>query len=112
MRAPGSGAALQQFAATRVPLRPRGEVLAGSPPTQFIEVPEDRGILPQSGQSLEQQRGLAARAEYPRRKFAAAVLFGLGHLGAVAAELPLTTPLVMRTVALNAAGGIVFGWLS
>lgn len=40
-----------------------------------------------------------------------AVLFGLGHLGAVAAEMPLTPLVVFRTVLLNALGGTVFGWL-
>jgi membrane protease YdiL (CAAX protease family) len=40
-----------------------------------------------------------------------AVLFGVGHLPAVAATTPLTTPLVVRTVALNAAAGVVYGWL-
>jgi hypothetical protein len=41
----------------------------------------------------------------------AAVLFGVGHLPAVSAIAPLTSMLVMRTVLLNALGGIVFGWL-
>lgn len=40
-----------------------------------------------------------------------AVLFGAGHLGVVAAHMPLTTEVVVRTVALNAAGGAAFGWL-
>ncbi|HEX6925534.1 MAG TPA: CPBP family intramembrane glutamic endopeptidase [Longimicrobiaceae bacterium] len=41
----------------------------------------------------------------------AAVLFGAGHLGAVAAEVALTPLIVARTVALNSIGGVVFGWL-
>lgn len=41
----------------------------------------------------------------------AALLFGAGHLPAVAAMVPLTPSLVVRTVALNALGGLVFGWL-
>jgi membrane protease YdiL (CAAX protease family) len=41
----------------------------------------------------------------------AAVLFGMGHLPAAAVQWPLTTMVVMRIVMLNAAGGIVFGWL-
>ncbi len=41
----------------------------------------------------------------------AAILFGLGHLPALAAVVPLTTVLVLRTVFLNALGGVVFGWL-
>ena len=40
-----------------------------------------------------------------------ALLFGVGHLGAAAALTPLTPALVARTVLLNSAGGIVFGWL-
>ena len=40
-----------------------------------------------------------------------AVAFGVGHLPAVAALTPLTTPLILRTVGLNALGGLVFGWL-
>jgi hypothetical protein len=41
----------------------------------------------------------------------AALLFGIAHLPAMAAALPLTGALVVRTVALNALGGLVFGWL-
>jgi membrane protease YdiL (CAAX protease family) len=41
----------------------------------------------------------------------AAVLFGLGHLPAVSALVPLTTLVVIRTVVLNAVGGVIFGWL-
>lgn len=41
----------------------------------------------------------------------AAVVFGLLHLPAVSAEVALTGPVVARTVALNALGGIAFGWL-
>ena len=41
----------------------------------------------------------------------AAVLFGLGHLPTLALILPLTTLVVIRTVLLNAIGGIIFGWL-
>lgn len=41
----------------------------------------------------------------------AALLFGVGHVPAAAAQWPLTTMVVLRTVVLNAAGGIVFGWL-
>lgn len=40
-----------------------------------------------------------------------ALLFGLLHLPALAAALPLTPLLIARTVALNALGGIVYGWL-
>ncbi|MEX2571525.1 MAG: CPBP family intramembrane glutamic endopeptidase [Gemmatimonadota bacterium] len=41
----------------------------------------------------------------------AAIAFGLAHLPAVAAAAPLTTPLILRTVSLNAIGGLIFGWL-
>lgn len=40
-----------------------------------------------------------------------AVAFGLGHLPAVAAAVPLTSIVAIRTVLLNAVGGIIFGWL-
>jgi hypothetical protein len=40
-----------------------------------------------------------------------AILFGVAHLPALAALVPLTTMLVIRTVLLNAIGGILFGWL-
>lgn len=41
----------------------------------------------------------------------AALLFGAGHLGAVAAMVPLTTAVVVRTLVLNALAGVAFGWL-
>lgn len=41
----------------------------------------------------------------------AAILFGLGHLPALAAMVPLTTIIVIRTVFLNFIGGVLFGWL-
>ncbi|ELZ88312.1 CPBP family intramembrane glutamic endopeptidase [Haloferax sulfurifontis] len=40
-----------------------------------------------------------------------AVLFGLGHLPALAQSVDLTTALIARTVLLNAVAGILFGWL-
>lgn len=40
-----------------------------------------------------------------------ALVFALAHLPAVAQMAPLSPALVARTVALNALGGIVFGWL-
>ena len=40
-----------------------------------------------------------------------AVLFGVGHLPALAATLGLTPALVARTIILNAIAGIGFGWL-
>ena len=41
----------------------------------------------------------------------AAVLFGLGHLPALAQAVTLTPVLVVRTVLLNAVAGVIFGWL-
>jgi membrane protease YdiL (CAAX protease family) len=41
----------------------------------------------------------------------ASILFGLGHLPAVATIIPITTLVVIRTVLLNSIGGIIFGWL-
>jgi membrane protease YdiL (CAAX protease family) len=41
----------------------------------------------------------------------AALLFGIGHLPALAALVTLTPVVVIRTVLLNALGGLVFGWL-
>jgi hypothetical protein len=41
----------------------------------------------------------------------AAVVFGAGHLPAVAAATPLTAAVIARTVLLNSIGGVVFGWL-
>jgi hypothetical protein len=42
---------------------------------------------------------------------ASAVMFGVGHLPALASTFGLTTPLIVRTVLLNAIVGIVLGWL-
>ncbi|SEP18448.1 CAAX protease self-immunity [Halogranum amylolyticum] len=41
----------------------------------------------------------------------AAVLFGLGHLPALAQSVDLTPALIARTVLLNAVAGVLFGWL-
>jgi hypothetical protein len=41
----------------------------------------------------------------------AALLFGLGHLPALASMVTLTPLVVIRTILLNAFGGILFGWL-
>lgn len=40
-----------------------------------------------------------------------AIVFGVAHLPALAAAVPLTPLMVARTIALNALGGLVFGWL-
>lgn len=41
----------------------------------------------------------------------AALIFGAGHLPALAQTTALTTVAVLRTVGLNALGGFAFGWL-
>lgn len=43
--------------------------------------------------------------------FAAALLFGLGHLPATAALAPLSAALIIRAIVLNGTAGIVFGAL-
>lgn len=40
-----------------------------------------------------------------------AVAFGVGHLPALASMFELTTPIIVRTIALNALVGIALGWL-
>lgn len=40
-----------------------------------------------------------------------AVLFGVGHIPALAQAVSLTPALVARTVLLNAVAGFLFGWL-
>jgi hypothetical protein len=41
----------------------------------------------------------------------AAILFGLGHLPAMAGMVELTPLIIFRTIFLNALGGLLFGWL-
>lgn len=41
----------------------------------------------------------------------AAILFGVGHLPALAGIVVLTPLLIFRTILLNALGGLLFGWL-
>ncbi|MGF7118596.1 CPBP family intramembrane glutamic endopeptidase [Methanobacterium oryzae] len=41
----------------------------------------------------------------------AAVIFGIGHLPTVMAITTLTPLVIIRTIVLNAVGGIIFGWL-
>jgi membrane protease YdiL (CAAX protease family) len=41
----------------------------------------------------------------------AAVLFGIGHLPAMASLVELTPLIIFRTILLNALGGMIFGWL-
>ncbi|UMZ74386.1 CPBP family intramembrane glutamic endopeptidase [Natranaerofaba carboxydovora] len=40
-----------------------------------------------------------------------AIVFGIGHLPAMASLVPLNAIIIIRTVLLNAIGGVVFGWL-
>jgi len=40
-----------------------------------------------------------------------ALLFGIGHLPAMASMVTLTPLIIFRTVLLNALGGLLFGWL-
>ncbi|NOH03383.1 MAG: CPBP family intramembrane metalloprotease [Chloroflexi bacterium] len=55
--------------------------------------------------------GKPTRAVFWIANILAAIIFGLGHLPAMATILPLTTLVVIRTVLLNMIGGITFGWL-
>jgi len=59
------------------------------------------------------QRGRGA--PYPALVWAAiilaALLFGIGHLPAMASLVALTPIIIFRTVLLNALGGVIFGWL-
>lgn len=41
----------------------------------------------------------------------AAIIFGAGHLPALMSITTLTPLLIIRTITLNALGGIIFGWL-
>lgn len=41
----------------------------------------------------------------------AAILFGVGHLPALAGIVVLTPLIIFRTILLNALGGLLFGWL-
>ncbi|WP_248612275.1 CPBP family intramembrane glutamic endopeptidase [Methanobacterium alcaliphilum] len=41
----------------------------------------------------------------------AAIIFGAGHLPAVMSLTTLTPMVIIRTILLNAVGGIIFGWL-
>ena len=43
--------------------------------------------------------------------FLAAIIFGAGHLPAVASITTLTPILIARIIILNAIGGVIFGWL-
>ncbi|MFC7081345.1 CPBP family intramembrane glutamic endopeptidase [Halorussus caseinilyticus] len=57
------------------------------------------------------ERATLARSSAWTAILLSAVLFGVGHLPALATVTEPTTELVVRTVALNAVAGIGFGWL-
>jgi hypothetical protein len=57
------------------------------------------------------KEGSASPAIFWGAIIVAAVLFGIGHLPALANMVALTPLLVIRTILLNALGGILFGWL-
>ncbi len=56
-------------------------------------------------------QGLPSSALVWTANILAALLFGIGHLPALAALITLTPLIVIRTVLLNALGGVLFGWL-
>jgi membrane protease YdiL (CAAX protease family) len=43
--------------------------------------------------------------------FLAAILFGIAHLPALGGMVQLITIIIIRTVLLNAIGGVFYGWL-
>jgi membrane protease YdiL (CAAX protease family) len=60
---------------------------------------------------LQRGRGKPAEGVMWGAIVLAAILFGIAHLPAVAAIAPLNSAIVMRTILLNAVGGVVYGWL-
>lgn len=57
------------------------------------------------------EEGKPASADMWSAIIIAAVIFGIGHLPAVMAITTLTPLVIVRTIILNAVGGIIFGWL-
>lgn len=55
--------------------------------------------------------GKPTRAVFWIANVLAAILFGLGHLPATAALIPLTPLVITRAIVLNGLGGIAFGYL-
>ena len=55
--------------------------------------------------------GRPAAGAFWTANLGAAILFGLGHLPATAALVPLTSFVVLRAIVLNGIGGVVFGHL-
>lgn len=58
-----------------------------------------------------QAPGRPAAGAFWTANLGAAILFGLGHLPATAALVPLTSFVVLRAIVLNGIGGVVFGHL-
>jgi len=54
---------------------------------------------------------LPSAAAFWAANLLAAILFGLGHLPATAALVPLSKIVVLRAVVLNGFAGIIFGYL-
>jgi membrane protease YdiL (CAAX protease family) len=63
------------------------------------------------GARITRARGQPGPAVMWTANVLAAVLFGLGHLPATAAVLPMTTLVIVRAIVLNGLAGVVFGWL-
>lgn len=64
-----------------------------------------------AGKVLRDSNGRPAVAAFWTANVIAALLFGAGHLPAVASIYPLTELVVTRTILLNALGGLAFGQL-
>jgi len=64
-----------------------------------------------AGKARHDTRGIPTADMFWLANVLAAVVFGLGHLPATAALMPLTKLVVTRAVVLNGIPGIVFGWL-
>ena len=60
---------------------------------------------------LQRGQGLPRPALVWAANILAAILFGIGHLPALATMVTLTPLIIFRTVLLNALGGVLFGWL-
>jgi hypothetical protein len=56
-------------------------------------------------------KGLPTSGVFWAAIFVAAILFGLGHLPATSAIVPLTQGLIVRALLMNAVAGIAFGYL-
>jgi hypothetical protein len=63
------------------------------------------------GARLTRADGQPGRGVMWTANILAALLFGLGHLPATAALVPLTSIVVVRAIVLNGLAGLVFGWL-